>query len=64
MTEANLAYAKGDEAGLRAVPEEYDSSPDTVVGSDVGAELVRTIRRISLAHVGIRRRLRDGLTEP
>jgi hypothetical protein len=50
MTEANLAYEKGDEARLRAVLEEYESSPDTVVGSDVGAELVRTIRRISLTN--------------
>lgn len=55
MTEANLAYAKGDEARLRAILEEYDCSPDTIVGSDVGAELVRTIRRISLANVNIRK---------
>ena len=48
MTEANLAYASGDEAGLRAILEDYDSSPDTVLGADVGAELVRAIRRISL----------------
>jgi hypothetical protein len=50
MTEANLAYARGDEARLRAVLEEYDSSPDTVVGTDVAAELIRTIRRISLVN--------------
>lgn len=49
MTEANLAYAKGDEAGLRAILDEYDSSPDSVIGTDVAAELVRAIRRISLA---------------
>jgi hypothetical protein len=49
MSEANAAYAKGDEARLRAILEEYDSSPDTVVGTDVAAELVRVIRRISLA---------------
>jgi len=55
MTEANLAYEKGDEAKLEAILEEYQSSPDTVVGSDVGAELVRTIRRISLAQANIRR---------
>jgi hypothetical protein len=53
MTEANLAYAKGDEARLEAILEEYQSSPDTVVGSDIGAELVRTIRRISLAQLNI-----------
>jgi chromosome segregation ATPase len=55
MTEANLAYAEGDEAKLEAILEEYQSSPDTVVGSDVGAELIRIIRRISLAHANIRK---------
>jgi len=48
MTDANLAYARGDESGLRAILDEYDSSPDTVLGTDVAAELVRAIRRISL----------------
>lgn len=55
MTEANLAYADGDEARLEAILGEYQSSPDTVLGSDVGAELIRTIRRISLAHANIRK---------
>lgn len=55
MTEANLAYAEGDEAKLEAILEEYESSPDTVVGSDVGAELIRIIRRISLAQANIRK---------
>lgn len=55
MTEANLAYANGDEARLEAILEEYQSSPDTVVGNDVGAELVRIIRRISLANANIRK---------
>lgn len=55
MTEANLAYAKGDEARLRAILEEYDSSPDNVVEMDVAAELVRAIRRISLANKRIQK---------
>jgi hypothetical protein len=50
MTEVNLAYEKGDEARLQAILEEYKSSPDTVVGTDVAAELVRAIRRISVAN--------------
>jgi hypothetical protein len=49
MTEANLAYQRGDEARLQAILEEYESSPDTVVGTDIAAELVRAIRRISFA---------------
>ena len=54
MTEANLAYAEGDEAKLDAILEEYQSSPDAVVGTDVGADLIRTIRSISLAQANIR----------
>jgi hypothetical protein len=54
MTEANLAYAEGDEDKLRAVLEEFESDPDAVVGDDVGAELVRTIRRISIVNGRIR----------
>ena len=49
MTEANLAYEKGDENRLREILDEYNSNPDLVAGNDVGAELVRTIRKISLA---------------
>jgi ABC-type phosphate transport system auxiliary subunit len=55
MTEANLAYERGDEARLREILEEYDSDPDLVVGSDVGAELIRTIRRISLVSAKIKK---------
>jgi len=59
MTEANLAYEKGDEGKLREILEEYDSNPDLVTGSDVGAELVRTIRRISLASSKMKKIERD-----
>ena len=55
MKEANLAYEKGEENRLREILEEYDSSPDSVVGNDVGAELVRAIRRISLANAKIKK---------
>jgi len=47
MAQANRAYGEGDEARLRAILEEYESSPDAVVGEGVGAELVRVIRKIS-----------------
>ena len=47
MAQANRAYEEGDEARLKAILEEYESSPDTVVGEGVGAELVRVIRKIS-----------------
>ena len=55
MAEANRAYEDGDEAHLRAILEEYESSPEAVQGEGVGAELIRVIRKI--AQVG--RRLRE-----
>jgi hypothetical protein len=55
MAQANRAYEEGDEARLKTILEEYESSPDTVVGEGIGAELVRVIRKIAQA----RRRLSD-----
>lgn len=55
MAEANLAYEKGDENRLREILNEYHSNPDLVTGNDTGAELVRTIRKISLATTKIKR---------
>jgi hypothetical protein len=46
MAEANLAYAAGDEARLRAILQEWEASPDSVEGVGVAAELIRTIRKI------------------
>jgi hypothetical protein len=55
MAAANEAYAAGDEARLRAVLDEWVSSPDSVHGEGVAAELVRTIRKIHQ----VERRLAD-----
>lgn len=46
MAEVNRAYAEGDEARLTAILNEWETSPDAVTGDGVGAELVRTIRKI------------------
>jgi hypothetical protein len=46
MAEANRAYAEGDEARLRAILNEWETSPDAVTGDGIGAELIRTIRKI------------------
>jgi len=46
MAEANRAYEEGDEAKLRDILEQWESSPDTVKGEGVGAELVRVIRKV------------------
>jgi hypothetical protein len=53
MAEANRAYENGDEAKLRTILEEYESSPESVFGEGAGAELVRVIRKIAQ----VRRRL-------
>jgi hypothetical protein len=59
MAEANRAYAAGDEARLRAILDEWVSSPESVHGEGVAAELVRTIRKIHQ----VNRRLTDIATE-
>jgi hypothetical protein len=59
MADANRAYAAGDEARLRAILDEWISSPESVHGDGIGAELVRTIRKIHQAE----RRIVDIETE-
>ena len=46
MTEANAAYERGDAETLRRILEEYESSPESVKGVGVAADLVRVIRQI------------------
>jgi hypothetical protein len=47
MAAANRAYEEGDEVRLRAILEEYESSPESVKGDGPGAELIRLIRKIA-----------------
>ncbi len=49
MAKANQAYMHGDQAALSRVFEAYECSPESVHGDGAGADLVRTIRRISQA---------------
>lgn len=55
MADANKAYEDGDEARLRAILEEYESSPETVQGEGTAPDLVRVIRKIAQ----VKRRLRE-----
>lgn len=55
MADANQAYAEGDESRLQAILQEWESSPESVKGEGVGAELIRMIRKI--AQVGERLRV-------
>jgi DNA repair exonuclease SbcCD ATPase subunit len=47
MAQANQAYMAGNQAALTRVFEAYECSPENVRGDGAGADLVRTIRRIS-----------------
>jgi len=46
MAEANVAYQRGDADGLRRILDEYESSPESVRGAGIAADLVRAIRQI------------------
>ena len=47
MAEATNAYERGDEARLREILSEWETSPESVTGEGPGADLVRVIRRIA-----------------
>ena len=49
MKLANRAFQEGNEGALKSILEQWQISPDRVSGGGIGAELIRTIRRISLA---------------
>lgn len=46
MAEANHAYEEGNEAGLQAILNDWETSPDSVEGEGAGPELIRAIRKI------------------
>lgn len=46
MAETNLAYRRGDADALRRILEEYKSSPESVKGEGVAADLQRVLRQI------------------
>ena len=48
MQEVNAAYAAGDQDRLEELARQWDASPESVEGQGVGADLVRTVRQISL----------------
>jgi DnaJ-domain-containing protein 1 len=47
MAAVNQAYEDGDEERLLEILHQWESSPQTVQGNGVGAELVRTLRKIA-----------------
>ena len=47
MAEANIAYENGDIEKLRSILQEWENSPETVMGEGIIFELVRIIRQIA-----------------
>jgi hypothetical protein len=47
MAEINDAYKSGDEGRLRKILKEWKDSPENIVGDDIGAKLIRAIRKIA-----------------
>jgi hypothetical protein len=47
MKEINAAYREGNETKLRRILKEWEDSPENVSGEDIGARLIRAIRKIS-----------------
>jgi hypothetical protein len=48
MQEVNAAYAEGDQDRLEELTRQWHASPESVQGQGTSADLVRTIRQISL----------------
>ncbi len=46
MAEAKAAYQRGDVEALRRILEDYESSPESVRGAGIAADLARVIRQI------------------
>jgi hypothetical protein len=47
MAEVNEAYANGDSARIKAIISDWDARPEAVSGDDIGAQLIRYIRKIA-----------------
>lgn len=50
MAAVNQAYEDGDEERLRDILHQWESSPDSVPGEGIGAELIRALRKIAQSH--------------
>ncbi|MEQ1544701.1 J domain-containing protein [Methyloglobulus sp.] len=59
MAKVNVAYEKGDKAAIEKLIIEFGHDPEAIIGEDVSARLVKTIRRIAQ----LRRRLDQAQQE-
>lgn len=53
MAVANLAYQEGDRQRLQKILQEWQMGPETAKGVDIGAELIRLIRRIAQTRLNV-----------
>ena len=59
MARSNVAYEAGDHAALEAIMREFGADPEAIVGDDIGAQMVKAIRRLAQ----LRRRLTEITAE-
>ena len=55
MTKLNLAYKAGDQTAIERLVTEFGQDPEAITGEDVGARMIKAIRRIAQ----LRRRLAE-----
>ena len=51
MKQANDAYQRGDHDALRKILEDYETSPESVQGGDLAANLLRVTRQITQVNI-------------
>ncbi|WP_411726685.1 J domain-containing protein [Methyloglobulus sp.] len=59
MAQVNVAYANGDRTAIEKLMIEFGQDPEAIIGGDVAARLVKTIRRIAQ----LRRRIAEAQQE-
>ena len=59
MAKVNIAYSQGDKTAIEKLITEFGQDPEAITGDDVGARMVKTIRRIAQ----LRRRLEESELE-
>lgn len=59
MAKVNVAYAQGDQTTIEKLIVEFGQDPEAISGEDIGARMIKTIRRIAQ----LRRRLSEAEQE-
>jgi len=59
MAKVNVAYSQGDKDAIEKLITEFGQDPEAITGDDIGARMVKTIRRIAQ----LRRRLEESELE-